>query len=181
MTHDLGAHILRTALREFRALKTLGDKAMAQLDDRDFFVAIAPESNSVAVIVKHIAGNMRSRWTDFLTSDGEKPDRQRDTEFEIGPTTTRADVMRWWEDGWRLTFDAIEPLRPADLQWTVLIRQEPHTVIEAVSRQLTHYGLHIGQIVFLAKHLRSSQWQSLSIPRGMSEEFNRKMRERGSR
>ena len=176
MTEDLGADVLRTLLEEFRQLKMFGEKAMAQLDDRDFFTTIDPESNSVAIIVKHLAGNMRSRWTDFLTSDGEKPDRQRDTEFEIGPETTRAEVMHWWEEGWRVTFGAVEPLRPEDLRRTVIIRHEPHTVVEAICRQLTHYGGHVGQIVFLAKHLRSSQWKTLSIPRGKSEEFNRKMK-----
>ena len=174
MSDDLGAHVLRTFLNDLRRLKSLGDKAMAQLSDAEFFSVIDPESNSIAVIVKHVAGNMRSRWTDFLTRDGEKPDRQRDGEFEIGPGTARADVMRWWEEGWRLTFGAIEPLGPGDLPRTVLIRLEPHTVVEAISRQLAHYGEHVGQIVFLAKHLRSSEWRTLSIPRGKSEEFNRR-------
>ena len=178
MSDDLGTHVLRTALKEFRQIKTLGDKAMAQLDDQEFLAAIDPESNSIAVIVKHVAGNMRSRWTDFLASDGEKPDRHRDDEFVVGPQTTRAEVLRWWEDGWRVTFGAIEPLGPGDLMRTVLIRHEPHTVVEAIARQLAHYGEHVGQIVFLAKHLRSSQWQSLSIPRGQSEAFNKRMRER---
>ncbi len=178
MSEDLGALVLRTCLKELRQIKALGDKAMAQLADPEFFAALDPESNSVAVIVKHMAGNMRSRWTDFLTSDGEKPDRLRDGEFELGPGTTRAEVMRWWEDGWRVTFGAIEPLGADDLPRTVLIRREPHTVVEAIARQIVHYGEHVGQIVFLAKHLRSSQWQSLSIPRGKSEEFNAKMRER---
>jgi hypothetical protein len=181
MPDDLGAHVLRTTLKEFRQLKTLGDKALAQLGDQEFFTALDPESNSTAVIVKHMAGNMRSRWTDFLASDGEKPDRHRDDEFVVGPQTTRAEVMRWWEDGWRVTFGAIEPLGPGDLMRTVLIRHEPHTVVEAIARQLWHYGEHVGQIIFLAKHLRSGEWRTLSIPRGKSEEFNRIMRERGSR
>ncbi len=165
MPETLGTHFFRTALTEFRKLKTQADKAMAQIKDEEFFAAIDPEANSIAVIVKHMAGNMRSRWTDFLTSDGEKPDRHRDDEFEIGPETTRADVMRWWEDGWRVTFGAIEPLGQDDLMRTVLIRHEPLTVVEAIGRQLTHYAGHVGQIVLLAKHFRSSEWQSLSIPR----------------
>ncbi len=165
MPENLGTHVLRTTLKEFRQLKALGDKAMAQIKDDEFFATVDPEANSIAAIVKHVAGNMRSRWTDFLMSDGEKPDRHRDDEFEIGPETTRADVMRWWEDGWRVTFGALEPLGVDDLMRTVLIRREPHTVVQAMCRQLTHYGEHVGQIVFLAKHLRSSEWQSLSIPR----------------
>lgn len=165
MSENLGTHFLRTAVKELRQLKALGEKAMAQLKDDEFFATIDPEANSIAVIVKHMAGNMRSRWTDFLRSDGEKPDRHRDDEFEIGLETTRADVMRWWEDGWRVTFGAIEPLTADDVMRTVLIRHEPHTVVQAIARQLTHYGEHVGQIVFLAKHLRSSEWQSLSIPR----------------
>jgi hypothetical protein len=181
MSDDLGPHVLRTALKELRQLKTLGDKAMAQLSDQEFFTALDPESNSIAVIVKHLAGNMRSRWTNFLASDGEKADRHRDDEFVVGPQTTRAEVMRWWEDGWRVTFGAIEPLGPADLMRTVLIRHEPYTVVEAIARQLWHYGEHVGQIIFLAKHLRSGEWRTLSIPRGKSEEFNKMMRERGSR
>jgi hypothetical protein len=180
MPENLGAHVLRTALTELHQLKTPGEKAMAQLSDEEFFATIDPESNSLAIVVKHLAGNMRSRWTDFLTSDGEKPDRHRDDEFVIGPKTTRADVMKWWEEGWRVTVGAIEPLGPDDLMRTVLIRQERHTVFEAVSRQVTHYAGHIGQMVFLAKHLRSSAWQSLSIPRGKSEEFNRRMAARKS-
>lgn len=179
MPENLGAHVLRTTLRELRLLKTLGEKAMAQLSDGEFFTTIDSESNSAAIIVKHLAGNMRSRWTNFLTADGEKADRHRDDEFVIGPQTTRADVMQWWEEGWRVTFGAIEPLGPDDLMRTVVIRQEPHTVLEAVSRQVAHYAGHIGQMVFLAKHLRSSAWQTLSIPRGQSEAFNRKMRDLG--
>jgi hypothetical protein len=177
MPDDLGTHLLRTFLKDLRLLKSLGDKAMAQLSDPELFTVIDPESNSIAVIVKHIAGNMRSRWTDFLRSDGEKPDRHRDGEFEIGPGTTRADVLRWWEEGWGVTFAAIEPLGAGDLMRTVLIRHEPHSVVEAISRQIAHYGEHVGQIIFLAKHLRSSAWQTLSIPRGQSEEFNRRMRD----
>jgi hypothetical protein len=125
------------------------------------------------VIIKHIAGNMRSRFTDFLTSDGEKPDRRRDQEFEMTRSTTREEVMLWWEDGWAIVFSAIDALKPDDVSRTVTIRGEPHTVLQAINRQIAHYAYHIGQIVFLAKHFRSEQWKSLSIPRGKSEEFNR--------
>jgi hypothetical protein len=149
----------------------MGEAAMAQLQDADFFVTLDPESNSVAILVKHLAGNMRSRFTDFLITDGEKPDRFRDQEFELTPATTRGDIMRWWEEGWARVLGAIESLKPEDVMRTVTIRGEPHTVLQAINRQIAHYAQHIGQIVFLAKHLRSSEWQTLSIPRGKSEEF----------
>jgi len=151
----------------------MGEDAMAQLRDEEFFVALDPESNSVAVLVKHLAGNMRSRFTDFLTSDGEKPDRFRDREFELTSGTTRADVMKWWEEGWACVFSAIDPLKPEDVMRVVTIRGEPHTVLQAINRQIAHYAQHIGQIVFLAKHLRSSEWKTLSIPRGKSEEYKK--------
>ncbi len=146
---------------------------MTQLRDEDFFVTLDPESNSVAILVKHLAGNMRSRFTDFLTTDGEKPDRFRDQEFELTSSTTRADVMKWWENGWTCVFGAIDSLRPDDVMRTVTIRGEPHTVLQAINRQIAHYAQHIGQIVFLAKHLRSNEWKTLSIPRGRSEEFKK--------
>jgi hypothetical protein len=171
MTTDPAAHYLNEAHRQMRGHKRLAEGAMAQLKDEELFVTLDPESNSVAVIVKHMAGNMRSRFTDFLTTDGEKPDRYRDQEFELSPTTTRADLTKWWEDGWARVFEAIESLKPEDVMRTVTIRGEPHTVLQAVNRQVAHYAYHTGQIVFLAKHLRSSKWRSLSIPRGKSEEF----------
>lgn len=167
-------HYLEEARRQFRGYKRLGDGAIAQLKDEELFVTLDPESNSVAIIVKHLAGNMRSRFTDFLTSDGEKSDRHRDQEFELSSETTRTEVIQWWEAGWSCVFSAIEALRPEDVQRSVPIRGEPHTVLQAVNRQLAHYAYHVGQIVFLAKHLRSKDWKSLSIPRGQSEEFNRK-------
>jgi hypothetical protein len=170
---DLAAHYLEEARRQMRGHKRMGEAAMAQLRDEDFFVALDPESNSVAILVKHLAGNMRSRFTDFLTSDGEKPDRFRDREFEVTPKTTRAEVMTWWEDGWNLVLNTIESLKPEDVMRTVTVRGEPHTVLQAINRQLAHYAQHTGQIVFLAKHLRSSQWKTLSIPRGKSEEFKK--------
>jgi Protein of unknown function (DUF1572) len=181
MNGELATHYLADALKVFRNYKQLGERAFAQLSDEELFVAIDAEANSVAVIVKHLAGNMRSRWTDFLTSDGEKPDRDRDSEFVLDGQTSRADVMRWWEDGWRVLFGAIEPLRPEDLLRRVPIRGEPHTVVEAINRQLAHYAQHVGQIVFLAKHLRSSDWQTLSIARGQSGQFNASMERRGAK
>jgi Protein of unknown function (DUF1572) len=169
--NDVASHYLDEARRQFRGYKRLGEGAMAQLRDEDFFVTLDPESNSVAILVKHLAGNMRSRFTDFLTTDGEKPDRFRDREFELTGATTRADVMKWWEAGWNCVFTAIEALKPEDVTRTVTIRGEPHTVLQAINRQIAHYAQHTGQIVFLAKHLRSSEWKTLSIPRGKSEEF----------
>jgi hypothetical protein len=168
---DIATHYLEEALRQMRGHKRMGEAAMSQLKDEDFFVTLDPEANSVAILVKHLAGNMRSRFTGFLNSDGEKPDRFRDQEFELSPSTTRADVMQWWEDGWSCVFAAIEPLQPEDVMRTVTIRGEPHTVLQAINRQIAHYAQHTGQIVFLAKHLRSSEWKTLSIPRGKSEQY----------
>jgi hypothetical protein len=149
----------------------MGEGAMAQLGDEDFFVTLDRESNSVAILVKHLAGNMRSRFTDFLSSDGEKPDRFRDREFEVTGATTRGEVMKWWDEGWACVFGAIEGLKPEDVMRTVTIRGEAHTVLQAINRQIAHYAGHVGQIVFLAKHLRSSEWKTLTIARGKSEEF----------
>ena len=176
---DLAQHYLEEARRQFRGYKRLGEGALAQLKDEELFVTLDPESNSAAIIVKHMAGNMRSRSTDFLTTDGEKPDRYRDQEFELSSGTTRADVTRWWESGWVCVFSAIEALRPEDVERTVTVRGVPHTVLQAINRQLAHYAYHVGQIVFLAKHLRSKDWKSLSIPRGQSEEVNRKTKAEG--
>lgn len=160
------------ALSALRAYKKLADKAIAQLKDDEFFINLDEEANSVAVIMKHMAGNMFSRWTEFLTSDGEKPNRNRDMEFVIEAQTTRADVVDYWERGWACVFKALEPLRPEDFEKTVKIRGEEHTIVQAINRQLMHYSYHIGQIVFLAKHFRSASWQSLSIPRNRSAAFN---------
>jgi hypothetical protein len=168
---DIASQYIEEARRQFRGHKRMAEAAMAQLRDDDFFVTIDPEANSIAILVKHLAGNMRSRFSDFLTSDGEKPDRFRDREFEITQGTTRADVMKWWEEGWSHVFAAVESLKPEDVTRTVAIRGEPHTVLQAVNRQIAHYAQHTGQIVFLAKHLRSDDWKTLSIPRGRSEEF----------
>jgi hypothetical protein len=172
MNDDIAAHYLSEIRRQFTGHKRLAEGAMAQLKDEEFFIALDPESNSIAILVKHLAGNMRSRFTDFLTTDGEKPDRNRDQEFEINAATTRADVMRWWEEGWARVFAAIESLKPEDVMRTITIRGEAHTVLQATNRQVAHYAQHTGQIVFLAKHLRSSEWKTLSIPRGKSKELN---------
>ena len=155
-----------------RAYKKLADKALAQLKNDEFFITLDAESNSVAVVMKHMAGNMISRWTDFLTSDGEKPDRNRDMEFLIEQHTTKDDMIAYWERGWKCVFDALEPLRPEDCEKKVMIRGEEHTIVQAINRQLMHYAYHIGQIVFLAKHFRSAEWTSLSIPKNRSAACN---------
>jgi hypothetical protein len=160
------------SLATFRAYKKLAEKAIEQVKDDELFVAIDEEANSIAAVMKHIAGNMISRWTDFLTSDGEKPDRNRDMEFVIDPQTSRKDLIDYWERGWQCVFVAVEPLTAEDFEKKVLIRGEPHTIVQAINRQLTHYSYHIGQIVFLAKHFRSAEWKSLSIPRNKSADFN---------
>jgi hypothetical protein len=175
MDTSLGAHFLEDARFEFHKSRRLAEKAMVQISDDDFFRLIDEESNSVAILVKHMAGNMRSRWTDFLTTDGEKPDRRRDSEFIIEPGDTRASLMQKWEQGWTLVSAAIEPLQPEDLQRTILIRHEPHTVLQAIHRQLTHYAYHSGQIVQLARHFARTGWKTLSVPKGKSEEFNAEM------
>ena len=172
MSKSLGTHYLEDAIASLRAYKKQADKAIAQLKEDEFFRTLDEEGNSVAVIMKHMAGNMFSRWTDFLTTDGEKPNRNRDMEFVIEPETTSKHVIDHWERGWKCVFDALEPLTDDDLLKTVSIRGEEHTVMQAINRQLTHYPNHIGQIIFLAKHFRASEWQTLSIPRNKSTEFN---------
>jgi hypothetical protein len=165
---------IEDALSLFRFSKSLAERAMAQVTDEQLFVTLDPDANSIAIIVKHMAGNMRSRWTDFLTTDGEKPDRNRDREF-IDPPATRAELLAVWEDGWNCLFAAIEPLTDADLARTVTIRGESHSVLQAINRQLGHLSYHVGQIVLLAKHFAGDHWQSLSVPRNRSAEFNRKV------
>jgi uncharacterized damage-inducible protein DinB len=155
---------LEDALQQLRYYKGLAERAIAQTPDEALTVAIDDESNSIAITVKHMAGNMRSRWTDFLTSDGEKPDRNRDTEFEA-PVQTRDELLRMWQQGWDIVFAALEPLSDADLTRTVHIRGEAHSVMQALNRQLAHYAYHVGQIVLLAKHFSKDDWQSLTIPR----------------
>ena len=174
---DVSQHFLDEVRRQLRGHKRLGEGAIAQLQDAELFAELDPESNSVAILVKHLAGNMRSRFTDFLTTDGEKPDRHRDWEFELAANTTRDEVMRWWEQGWGCVLAALDSLTPEALLRTVYIREEPLTVLQALNRALAHYAFHVGQIVFLAKHLRSQEWKTLSVPRGESEEFNRKFGE----
>jgi hypothetical protein len=166
--------ILETSISELRKVKRLADKAIEQLDDAQLWTRIDPEANSVAVVMRHMAGNMRSRWTDFRTSDGEKPDRHRDQEFE-DVQVSRAELLAEWEDGWQRVFTALEPLSDTALSDTVFIRQEPHTIYKALVRQIVHYAGHAYQIVLLAKHLKGADWKTLSIPRGKSEEFNQRM------
>src|SRR3954468_9060756 len=170
--HDSGSAFLDEALRAFRGYKKRTEAAFAQLHSEDWFRLIDPEANSLATIVKHMAGNMRSRWTDFLTSDGEKPDRDRDREFETSSPDTRASLMAQWEDGWKRLLDTVGTLSPTDLSKTVHVRGEAHSVLEAINRQTSHYAAHVGQIVLLAKHYAGSKWETLSIPRGKSKEFD---------
>jgi uncharacterized damage-inducible protein DinB len=165
---------VQLVVRELRRQKDLADRAMAQVDDDAFFATLAADDNSIAVIVKHVAGNMRSRWRDFLTTDGEKPDRDRDSEFDLTSADTRESLLRRWDAGWRLVFDAIGALSAGDLDRTVTIRGEQFTVLQAINRQLTHYSYHVGQVVLLARHQAGGEWKSLSIPRGQSAAFNEK-------
>jgi hypothetical protein len=162
---------LRDSLAVFLYYKKLAERAMEQVTDGQLVAVLDDEMNSIAIVVKHMVGNMRSRWTDFLTSDGEKPDRKRDSEFE-SPAATREALMKSWNEGWNCVFAALEPLSDADLERTVEIRGEAHSVMQAINRQIAHYAYHCGQIVFLSKHLQPTQWNSLSVPRGKSDEFN---------
>jgi Protein of unknown function (DUF1572) len=172
MPGSVGDLYLEDARRQFHGQKKLAEKALAQVSDAEFFRVLDSEDNSIALVVKHVAGNLRSRWTDFLTSDGEKPDRHRDSEFEKESRDSRESLMERWEAGWRDLFENVDPLAAGDLERVVSIRGERHTVVKAINRQLTHYAYHVGQIVFLAKHFAGERWESLSIPRGKSEEFN---------
>ena len=173
MPHQFTTSYVKDTIDLFRYYKKLGERSMAQCSDESLFAVIDAESNSIAIIVKLMAGNMRSRWMDFLTTDGEKPDRNRDTEFEDAPKT-RAALMELWERGWKYVFDALEQLTEADLGRTITIRTEPHSVMQAINRQVAHYAHHVGQIVFSAKHLTAKvtgKWDSLSVPRGQSKQF----------
>src|SRR5205085_892509 len=165
---------LQDSLDLFRYYKKLAERAMAQVTDEQLFATLDDEANSIAVVVKHMAGNMRSRWTDFLTSDGEKPNRNRDSEF-VAPPATREDLLRIWNEGWERVFEALEPLSDSDLERKVMIRGERHSVMQAINRQIAHYSYHVGQIVFLAKHFKGADWKSLTVPRNKSAEFNRKV------
>jgi hypothetical protein len=165
---------IQDSLSLFRYYKKLADRAMAQITDEHLFFQLDEEANSIAIVVKHVAGNMQSRWTNFLTSDGEKPTRNRDSEF-TDPPATREALLHLWEDGWSRLFSALEPLADADLGRAITIRGEAHSVMQAVNRQLAHYPYHVGQIVLLAKHFARQQWESLSIPKNRSAEFNSKV------
>jgi hypothetical protein len=166
--------ILGTCIAEFRNTKQMAEKCFAQLGDDQLHKRINPHQNSIAVIVQHVSGNMLSRWTNFLTSDGEKPDRNRESEFDERKLP-RAQLMERWERGWSALFDALEGLTDADLWRIVHIRNEPHTVFHAINRQTAHYNLHLGQIQLIAKHLRGEAWNYLSIPPGGTKEFNARM------
>jgi len=176
MAHRFTTSHLADSIDLFRHYKKLAERAMEECPDEGLFAVLDAESNSIAIILKHMAGNMRSRWTDFLATDGEKPDRNRDTEFEDAPKT-RAELMALWERGWKILFDALEPLTDADLARTVTIRTEPHSVTQAINRQIAHYSYHVGQIAFLSRHFatQSGKWTSLTIPRKKSAEFNAKV------
>jgi len=174
MAHQFKTSYVQDSIDLFNYYKKLGDRAMAQCPDEGLFATLDAESNSIAIIVKHMSGNMRSRWTDFLTSDGEKPDRHRDTEFEE-PPKTRTELIELWEQGWKYLFDALAPLNDADLARTVTIRTEPHSVMQAINRQVAHYSYHVGQIVFLAKHAAADNWQALTVPKKKSAEFNKQV------
>jgi hypothetical protein len=176
--NDLAVTALPACITVFAKQKALGERAIAQLDDRQIFATLDADANSVATIVKHLSGNMRSRWSDFLTTDGEKPNRNRDSEFEIAPEERKRDVvLDWWNTGWSYLFNALNALKPDDLHAIVQIRSEKMPAIAAIFRQIDHYGQHVGQIVLLAKHLKGKDWQTLSIPKGRSAEFEAKFRE----
>src|SRR5216684_2066641 len=174
MAHQFTTSYLKDSMDVFFYYKKLGERAMAQCPDEALSTTLDAESNSIAIIVKHMAGNMRSRWIDFLTTDGEKPDRNRDTEFEA-PPKTREELLEMWERGWKLLLGALEPLSDADLTRTITIRTEPHSVMQAINRQIAHYCYHVGQIVYLARHFAGDKWQTLSVPKKKSSEFNKKV------
>ena len=174
MANDqLASRYLVDLVRTFRNYKALGDRALSQVSDADLHTLVDPDSNSIAVIVKHLAGNLRSRFSDFLTTDGEKPDRDRDAEFEMAERVSRDDISRWWEEGWAISLASIESLTPEDLNRTVTIRGEPFHVVEAINRLATHAAYHVGQIVLLAKHFAGPKWKSLSIPKGQSKQHTK--------
>src|SRR5579859_5904284 len=176
MAHQLTTSYIKDSTELFQYYKKLVERALAQCPDEGLFASLDEESNSIAIIVKHMAGNMRTRWRDFLTTHGEKPDRNRDTEFEA-PPKTRAELMELWESGWKYVFDALEPLSDADVARTVTIRTEPHSVMQAINRQIAHYSYHAGQITFLSKHFaaQAGQWTAVTVPRKRSADFNAKV------
>jgi hypothetical protein len=169
---DIGMMYLDEVSRSLRGIKRQTESAIEQLNDEQFFAVLDAESNSIAIIVKHMAGNLRSRFTDFLTTDGEKPDRHRDQEFIVAADASRNEIMATWEKYWQLVLDTVQGLGPDDLSREVTIRREPHTVLQAINRQVAHYALHAGQIIFLAKHWTGGQWKTLSVPRGQSDAVN---------
>lgn len=171
--HEPTTSYVKDSTDLLRYYKKLAERAMEQCPDESLFAALDQESNSIAIIVKHMAGNMRSRWTDFLTRDGEKPDRNRDTEFEDAPKT-RTELLALWQTGWNYVFDAFNVLSDRDLNKTVMIRAEAHSVMQAINRQVAHYANHIGQIILLAKHFataKTGKWEALTVPRGQSKQF----------
>lgn len=174
MALEFTTSYLKDATEVFRYYRRLAERAIEQVPDEKLFATPGAESNSIAVIVKHMAGNMRSRWTDFLTTDGEKPDRDRDTEFE-DPPKTREELMRVWDEGWQRLFSALASLTEEDMSRTVTIRTEPHSVMQAINRQVAHYSYHVGQIVLLARHYAGEGWKSLTVPRGQSKQFTAKV------
>jgi hypothetical protein len=178
--HTLGTTYLDSAINRFLTYKTLGDMTFAQLEEKDFYFSPSEESNSIAVIIQHMHGNMLSRWTNFLTEDGEKAGRNRDEEFNP-PTQSKAELLALWENGWRCLIDTLRSLKDEDLLKTITIRHEPLVVIDAINRQLAHYPHHVGQIVFLGKMIRDHNWQPLSISKGASKAFNKDMQERHKR
>ena len=163
---------LEDARLQMKKIKAMADRALEQAGDQRLMIQPDPESNSLALLMKHISGNQRSRWTRFLETDGEKPDRNRDTEFEADAADTPDRLKARWEEGWKILSDTLDALRPGDLEKTVTIRGEPHTVLQAINRQISHYSLHVGQMIYLAKHLVGSEWKSMSIPRGKSKEYD---------
>lgn len=175
--NTIGATYLDSAIKRFLTYKTLGDMTFAQLEEKDFFFQPSEESNSIAVIIQHLHGNMLSRWTDFLTTDGEKEGRNRDEEFSP-PHCTAKELIALWETGWRCLIDTLRSLREEDLLKTITIRHEPLIVIDAINRQLAHYPHHVGQIVYLGKMIRDQHWRSLSISKGSSQTFNKDMEQR---
>jgi hypothetical protein len=172
---NLEEGFLKDSIKRLKYYKELGDKTFEQLEERDFFYRPNEESNSIAIIVQHLYGNMLSRFTNFLTEDGEKEWRQRDAEFDVFDDITKEDVLSFWNAGWNCVFTAIESLKPADLLRTIYIRTEPLLVYDAILRQLAHYPHHVGQILYISKMLKGKEWKTLSIPRGGSQAFNTQM------
>jgi hypothetical protein len=176
MALEFTTSYIKDSTAVFLQYKKLAERAMEQVSDEALYTVLDHESNSIAVVVKHVGGNLRSRWTDFLTSDGEKPDRNRDSEFEA-PPATRAELIAFWDSGWQRLLDTLESLTDGDLGRTIRIRGEAHSVMQAINRSITHIAYHVGQITCLAKHLAASHWKPLTVPRGMSAEFNARVGE----